>query len=111
MLTIRRRAVQCALEMMTDLTESLKRRTDEGRGLTLHIGLGIGVTTMFLVGGFRSRYEFLIAGESMSQAAVAEEGSAPNEVCVSLKLWEGLEKYFSGTPRTVHGSDVVHVNR
>ena len=64
-----RRAVQCALQIITKLD---KLEMIQGRVLSVKVGLGFGECKVLLVGGIFDRFECLVVGESMRQACTSE---------------------------------------
>jgi class 3 adenylate cyclase len=78
------RALQCGLEIQTDLAEY---DSGEGFHLTLHVGVGAGTVNALHVGGEQGRWEHLVVGDPLIQLKTAVDLSGPGEVVVSPECW------------------------
>jgi len=75
-------AAQCGLAVQTTLVEYQMR--DESP-LALRVGVGVGELATAHVGGMYKRWEFMIFGEPMLQASLAEHHAKPGQVVLSLE--------------------------
>lgn len=67
--------------------------TRPGIALKMHIGLGCGLLTSMTVGGVNRRWEYLVAGDPMTQVATGEALAAPGEIVVSPQAWQYLPAF------------------
>ena len=82
-----RRAIQCALEMQSNMGRYNDMMTSAGVfSLTMKAGLGIGPVYVATVGDSRFRLEYVIAGAALDQCADAEHHAQPGEVVVANAL-------------------------
>lgn len=73
-------AAQCGLAVQTTLVEYQMR--DESP-LALRVGVGVGELATAHVGGMYKRWEFMIFGEPMLQASLAEHHAQPGQIVLS----------------------------
>jgi len=66
---------------------------------------------MLIVGGQDNRFEVLVVGNPMSQAARAEGAAASGEVVVSSKVWELLGGRFDGEEANPPGEGETSAER
>lgn len=85
-------ASQCALAILNDLGEYQAADAE----LRLHIGIGAGELQEFYIGGMSGKWEYVVAGEPISQVALAETAAGIGEVCLSLAAWELIKEHFVG---------------
>ena len=99
-----RRALQCALEIISKLD---KLEMSKGRILSVKIGLGFGPCKVLLVGGKFDRFECLVVGEAMRQACTSEcHCKGGGETVVSEDVFKKIYKYYDfveAEPDTEHG--------
>jgi class 3 adenylate cyclase/tetratricopeptide (TPR) repeat protein len=76
------RAAQCGLAAQ----EALRDFTAPGGRLTMRIGVGGGQAVGMHVGGTHDRWEFLVAGDTVTQAAAAQQSARPGQVVVSPQV-------------------------
>jgi len=94
---IARQAIQCALEIQAELNN--KRITQGMSKLSVKIGIGAGKCGLLYVGGVLKRAEFLVIGDALSQALLAEHCCTHGgQVIVSKQTWELVTNYFDSTP-------------
>ncbi len=86
-------AAQCALAILNDLGKYQAANAE----LRLHIGIGAGELQEFYIGGLNGRWEYLVAGEPITQVGLAETAAGIGEVCLSLTAWESIKDQFVGT--------------
>ena len=67
--------VECCLGLIETL--------DNFENLRLHIGIGVGEAILLHVGGELDRWEFIVAGDAVSQMGEAEASAAAGEICIS----------------------------
>ncbi|EPX64399.1 hypothetical protein D187_005533 [Cystobacter fuscus DSM 2262] len=91
-----RRAARCGLHLQTLLHAY---PVSEGLTLSLRMGLGTGQMHALLVGG-EDRWEYLVLGAPMRQAAAAQQVAIPGELVASRTAWEHLEGSFDGVVRS-----------
>ncbi len=102
--------VHCAIKMLeailskniTNAEEEMNMIKAVGQvnsKLTLHIGIGVGDTVHLRVGGYRSKYEYLIFGPSLKLAGDALKNSVKNETVVVYDAWMFICKAFNGSPK------------
>jgi class 3 adenylate cyclase/tetratricopeptide (TPR) repeat protein len=87
------RAVQCGLALQSIFNEY---KVAEGLRLSLRVGIGAGEVLMASVGGVRGRWEFLVAGEPITQMCHAERQAHPGEVVLSSEAWKLIQDQCSG---------------
>lgn len=82
-----RRAIQCALEMQTNMDRYEHMQTSVGPfSLAMKAGLGMGMVYVATVGDADFRLEYIIAGAALDQCADAEHHANPGEVVVADAL-------------------------
>ncbi|OJH41503.1 AAA family ATPase [Cystobacter ferrugineus] len=91
-----RRAAQCGLRLQEELHAY---PVSEGLTLSLRLGLGTGEMHTLIVGG-DDRWEYLVLGAPMQQAATAQQAAIPGELVASRSAWEHLEGHFAGVVRS-----------
>ena len=84
------RAVQSCLE--------LNNRLDNYEGLRLHIGIGVGEIMFLHVGGLRKRWEFLMAGDALTEMGIAEGAAQSGEVCLCYEAWDAVKLNCAAEP-------------
>lgn len=86
-------ATLCGLEIQNKLF-----LYDVGEGIKLSVRVGIASGPIFAmhVGGAFDRWEFVITGEALSLAAIAQRSANPGEVRIAKNAWQLLEKYHYG---------------
>ena len=90
-------AAQCALTAQRRLGE----HTVVGeRPLQLRMGIGAGSVLSAALGGTAGRWEQLVAGEAVSQAASAEGIARPNAVALSTEAWALVAQRCVGVARS-----------
>ena len=99
-----RRAVQCAIQIMTKLD---KLEMIQGRVLSVKVGLGFGECKVLLVGGIFDRFECLVVGESMRQACTSEcHAQGGGEIVVCESVYNLIQQYYDfelAPPDLEHG--------
>ena len=84
-----RRAWQAAQAIQKLITESGPLKTSIGEiTLQMKIGIGVGDVLALEAGGLLGRWEYVIAGEPVRQATVAESAATPGEVVLSAEARE-----------------------
>jgi class 3 adenylate cyclase len=73
------------------------KREPDGAHLRLRLGLGFGEVWSANVGGVAGRWEILVAGDPLRQAAGAIETAGPGEIAVSPQAWSRIEPHARGT--------------
>ena len=84
------RAVRCALalhERVHNYVAWVDPKDKVQYTLSLHIGVGVGTTTMLHLGGHNGRCELVFAGPPMTQSAAAEPLASSGETCLSPESW------------------------
>ena len=89
------RAIQCALEIQTNLA---KYQSNEGINLTLHIGIGAGSLYALWTGGVDDAWEFLVSGEPLSQLRTAVDNSESGQVVISNECLQLVKAEIEGEP-------------
>lgn len=56
--------------------------------LSMRMGIGLGETRAFYLGGVKDNWEFILSGESIAQAHATEKIANPGEVILSSQVWE-----------------------
>lgn len=56
--------------------------------LSMRLGIGLGETQTYYLGGIENSWEFLLTGDSVEQAHATEKIAQPGEVILSAKVWE-----------------------
>ena len=82
------KSVQCGLCLVTTL--------DNYEGLRLHVGVGVGEALFLHVGGELNRWEFMVAGDAVSQMGHAEEAAEAGEIFISALGAELLKEGQDG---------------
>jgi class 3 adenylate cyclase len=96
------RAARCGLRLQERLHAF---PVIEGLTLSLRVGLGTGEMYALLVGE-NDRWEYLVTGAPMHQAAAAQQAAVPGGLVASPACWEHLEEHFKGE---VHASGNVRL--
>ncbi|WP_395853379.1 AAA family ATPase [Cystobacter fuscus] len=91
-----RRAARCGLRVQ-ELLHAYP--VSEGLTLSLRLGLGTGRMHALIVGG-EDRWEYLVLGAPMQQAAAAQQVAHPGELVASRASWAHLEGSFDGVVRS-----------
>jgi class 3 adenylate cyclase/tetratricopeptide (TPR) repeat protein len=73
-------AAQCALAIQAQLHNY---EADEKTRLSLRIGLGVGEVHTMHLGGEYGRWEFLIAGDPLTQVSLAEQQAQPGQLVLA----------------------------
>jgi class 3 adenylate cyclase/tetratricopeptide (TPR) repeat protein len=89
------RAAQCACAIQSRLHENRQAQAEQ---LTLEIGLSAGAVMTTHLGGKYGRWEFLLAGKPVGEAARAEAAAAPGQVMMSKTFWSLVQAACSGSP-------------
>lgn len=108
-----RRAAECALAAQRSL-DGLE--ADPGIRLRLRLGVGVGEVWSARVGGVEGRWESLVAGEPLQEAAAAERRAQPGETVLSAGAAALLGGLATGQPlpegflllRGIHGEPLPH---
>jgi class 3 adenylate cyclase len=66
--------------------------------LSLRMGIGLGDLWVATLGGTSGRWEFLVAGDPLTEAVGAMAAIAPGETGVSSSAWHHLAAHASGVP-------------
>jgi class 3 adenylate cyclase len=90
-----RRSAQCGLELQQALHGY---PVSEGLTLSLRLGLGRGELQALVVGA-DPRWEYLVLGGPLRQAAAAQQVASPGELVASPSAWECLRESFDGVER------------
>ena len=98
------RAAECSLAIV----EKLSHYVAGDVRLTLHIGIGAGDLMSLHVGGVNEFWQYLVAGQPLSQMALAEVQAKSGEACISSEGWALIQHYCEGTPLE---SGVVRLNQ
>lgn len=89
----------------------------DGVTLCLHIGVGCGSVTILQVGGVvppeitkikTPRYEYVIAGDPLSQISIAEPLAKNGETCVSPEAWKYVHDLVT-EGRIIEGQPDFHI--
>ncbi len=104
LVTATHRAAECSLAIL----EKLSHYVAGDVRLTLHIGIAAGELMSLHVGGVNGYWEFLVAGQPLSQMALAEVQAKSGDACISAEGWALIQDYCEGTPLE---SDVVRLDR
>ena len=89
------RTIQCAFAIQNRLHQY---QTPDNFHLALRIAIGAGELTFFHLGGMYGRWEFLVAGEPLTQINEAEMQAAVHEVVISAAAWQIAQKWVTGEP-------------
>ncbi len=87
-------AAKAALEMQ----HKMQNFTVSGVTLTLHCGLACGLLTEIHCGGYRDRWEYLVAGPPIHDMGAAIEASESGQAIVHKKMWDMISEYCQSTP-------------
>lgn len=87
------RAAQCSLLIQKQLNNY---PVTPEHSLSMRIGLGAGDVLTAAVGGVLKRWEFLLAGQPISQVNIASDIATAGEVVVSPEAWELLNNFSHG---------------
>jgi class 3 adenylate cyclase len=85
------RAIQCAAEIQRDSLST----SSESR-LTVRIGIGLGETHIFYVGGLFNRWELIPIGAPLRQMGIAQSRAKPGEIVISADCWAALSNGAEG---------------
>ena len=84
-----RRAWQAGQAIQNLITDNGPLQTSVGEiTLQMKMGIGVGDVLAMEVGGLLGRWEYVIAGEPVKQATVAEGSASPGEVVLSAQAQE-----------------------
>jgi len=97
------RAAECSLAILKKLSHYVAGDVS----LTLHIGVAAGDLMSLHVGGVNGSWEYLVAGQPLSQMALAEVQAKSGEACISPEGWTLIQHYYEGT---LLESGVVRLN-
>jgi class 3 adenylate cyclase len=89
-----RRAAQCAVAVQ-DVFRSVG--APNGMRLNLRCGLGLGEVWSANVGGVAGRWEFLVAGDPLTQAVEAMAAAANGDIAVSSAAWACIAPHAQGS--------------
>ena len=92
-------AAQCGLAVQSELHDY----TAENARLALRISIGAGQAMGMVLGGVRSRQEYLLAGWPVVQAALADASARPGDVTLSPEARVLLEERAVGSVLPSHG--------
>ncbi len=90
---VTQRAAQCGLAMQTTLGPY---EVAEGLRLSLRVGIGAGQVLTACVGGVFGRWEFLVAGEPLSQMSAAQRQAQPGQTLLSPEAWAMVQDRCGG---------------
>ncbi len=101
--TLTQRAAQCGLALQTALNNY---EVADNLRLSMKVSLAVGDVWAASVGGMYNRWEYVVAGEPLSQIAIAEKQAQPGEVIIAPQTWPRLRPHATG--QTV-GKDCVRL--
>ena len=92
-----RAAARCALEIRDRLNNYY---VEEGGLMRLRVGVSAGPITAMHLGGLRGRWEYLLLGEAITNASLAEGLAQAGEVILSAEAWRlvGGDPQAEATP-------------
>ncbi len=103
-----RRAGECALAMQVKMSGFATLTTSMGpASLSMKVGIGTGQVFECSAGGVLGRWEYLVAGQPLTQVALAEHYASPGQIIVSPQLWHLAQDFFIGT-EIIDGFVQVH---
>lgn len=76
--------------------------------LSMRLGIGIGETQTYYLGGIEDSWEFLLTGDSVEQAHATEKTAQPGEVILSSQVWELVKN--SGYQAEINSEKIKLVN-
>lgn len=91
LVTVVRRAVQCALSLQNELHNS---DMGEGVHLSVKVGIGVGDISILYFGGHQNRKEYVAVGAPLLQAFASEGKASAGQTVVSDKAWKMVEQFF-----------------
>ena len=88
------RATQAALRIQTELD-----RYEPIRGVSLRqrAGVGCGVLRLMELGGISGHWQFVVTGDPITQAVIANQQAPSGDVFLSSSAWKFLRNYVRGT--------------
>ncbi len=90
--TAAHRAIQCALDMQSNMGRYAAIQTSAGTfSLAMKAGLAQGPVMRVIVGDPAIRYEHIIAGQVLDRCAEAEHHAEPGQVVVHNTLLQGID--------------------
>ncbi len=103
------RAMYAAVDMQAAMVDFQNLHTSVGpASLAMKIGIGTGDTFVSHVGGVFNRWEYLVAGDSMEQAANAEHHACPGMVVLSPEAAVLVDMQHYDVPECVTVLDEQH---
>jgi class 3 adenylate cyclase/tetratricopeptide (TPR) repeat protein len=93
-----RRAAHCGLEVQARLRDYVTTGL-VAAPLHLRVGIGAGEIYEAHLGGRLGKWEYVVAGEPLSQMSVAEHQAQPGDVVLSATAWRLIEKFCAGSER------------
>ncbi|HMQ51089.1 MAG TPA: adenylate/guanylate cyclase domain-containing protein [Anaerolineae bacterium] len=92
-----RRAGECALAMQAKMSDFTVVKTSRGSAsLSMKVGVGAGTLLTCSVGGELNRWEYVVAGEPITEMAVAEQGAEPGQIVLGATAWHAASEYLDG---------------
>jgi len=85
-------AAQAALEMQI----AMENFTTQGVTLKLHSGLSAGWLNEFHFGGYGNRWEYIIAGEPITEMGLSVENSVSGQAVIHQSMWDRIKDKCSG---------------
>lgn len=98
-----KRALQCALEIQSELHNV---EVCEGKSLSVKIGIGVGEVRILFVGGQFNRSEYLIVGEAMRVACLAETKAQGGDTILHSSVYDLIGK--STKSEKITDNDISH---
>ena len=87
----------CALTIQTQMADFVGLHTSGGSiSLSMRVGVGAGKTLVCDVGGEKNRWEYVVAGNPLAQAASALSNGQPGDVIFSPQAWRLIDGHLSG---------------
>lgn len=97
LVTAVRRAGECALAMQAKMSDFTVVKTSRGSAsLSMKVGIGAGALLACSVGGELNRWEYVVAGEPITEMAVAEQGAEPGQIVLGPTAWQVASQYLAG---------------
>jgi class 3 adenylate cyclase/tetratricopeptide (TPR) repeat protein len=89
------RAIQAAFSIQFELD-----RYEPVRGALLRqrAGVGCGALQLMELGGISERWQFVVTGNPVTEASIANREAQPGEVLLSSGAWDVVKNHLHGTP-------------
>lgn len=93
--------LQCAQRIQKELHGY---ETGVSAKLSMRMGVGLGETRAFYLGGVQDNWEFILSGDSIEQAHFTEKIATPGEIILSTNVWSVVKESAGFQGDAKHGA-------